>query len=135
MKTLILSLFFTLPTWAQFQVKVTGIKNAKGQIRLLIFDQKSGFPSDHTKARTRLSLPAAMAKNGIITFTLKENTLPSCAFVAIHDENSNKKLDRNLIKIPKEGVAISNGISVPPRYHRALVAKPKSPLSMKLKYW
>ena len=133
----LLFLLLTLPCWADFRVTVTGLKNKQGHVRLIIFDDtgKKGFPSDHTKARHRLSVPASSAKNGSVTFLIKEKKLPPCAFVALHDENSNRKADKNFIGIPKEGVAISNRVSVPPRFKKARMTSPSSPLVIKLKYW
>jgi len=124
----------TLSCQANFLVKVTGVRNTKGDIRLVVFDQQEGFPSTYQKAKIRKSLPASQAKNGVLTFQLKEIRLANCAFVILHDENSNKKMDRNFLKMPKEGAAISNGLSLRPSFQKAVVKNPKSPVLLKVQY-
>jgi len=137
MKHLLFALFslVPLPAFAEFKVTVNGLKNTTGDVCLLVFDKADGYPDDHTKAIHRLIVPAKTAKNHSITFVIQSATLKGCAFVALHDENSNKKVERNLIGIPKEGVAMSRGVSVPPKFSKAVIQAPKSPLTLKLKYW
>jgi uncharacterized protein (DUF2141 family) len=89
------------------RVVVKGIKPVKGNIGLLIFNSKQGFPSDEKMA----------VKQSIITVTSStmeyvfEGLTPGKYAVAIiHDENSNKRLDTNFMGIPREGYGVSNNI-------------------------
>ncbi len=89
------------------RVVVKGIKPVKGNIGLLIFNSKQGFPSDEKKA----------VKQSIINVTSSsmeyvfEGLAPGKYAVAIiHDENSNKRLDTNFMGIPREGYGVSNNI-------------------------
>jgi len=92
---------------AKVRVVVKGIQPAKGNIGLLIFNTKSGFPSDERKA----------LKQSIIKVTSQtmeyvfEGLAPGTYAVAIiHDENSNKRLDTNFMGIPREGYGVSNNV-------------------------
>lgn len=83
------------------KVEVSGLHSSDGVVNCALFGPADGFPDDSSKAVKTL-------KTGI------ENGKAVCAFpdvgagdygvAAYHDENSNGKLDRNFIGMPKEGV-------------------------------
>lgn len=92
---------------SSIRVVIKGIKPVKGNIGLLVFSSKQGFPSDEKKA----------VKQSIISVTgatmehVFEGLQPGRYAVAIiHDENFNKRLDTNFMGIPKEGYGVSNNI-------------------------
>lgn len=84
-------------------VAVKGARNAKGRIGCLLFDSPDGFPADQKKARQRVL--GTIAKGAAVcTFDAPAG---SYAIVAMHDEDANGKLDKNLLGMPTEGYGAS----------------------------
>jgi uncharacterized protein (DUF2141 family) len=88
-------------------VHVTGARNAKGQIRAAVFQSAKGFPNDASRAiQTQAAEIDPQSLSAKIAFTgLYEGDYAISVF---HDENMNKKLDKNFMGIPKEGYGASN---------------------------
>jgi len=79
-----------------------------------IFRSPDGWPEDNDKSYRHAGFPIN-GKHATLTF---EHLPPGRYGVAVlHDENSNHKLDRNILKIPKEGFGFANnphvGMSAP----------------------
>ena len=100
-------------------VEISGLRNDKGQVRCALFSSAIDFPKKTEKA-------VAQAKSDIS----RGNAV--CEFAGIasgmyavsvfHDENSNGKLDTNVMGIPREGVGASNnakGHFGPPKFAAA----------------
>src|SRR5262245_29190892 len=88
-------------------VIVRGAKNPKGNLGLGVFKDVVGFPEDHTKmvARQRIDIdPQSLSGQAVF----RDLVYGVYAVSVLHDENSNGKLDKNLIGVPKEGYGISN---------------------------
>jgi len=133
---ILLWLLLSLPLYASNEVHVTHLANDRGQVRLLIFQKKKGFPAHSQHALYKFTLPAKNAKKGILTFHLPKISPGKYALVALHDENSDEQLARSFFGIPEEGVAVSNGPPKgPPKFKKCLVSLPKHPLSLTMKYW
>jgi uncharacterized protein (DUF2141 family) len=87
-------------------VKIMSISNRKGTVDCALFDSPAGFSREFLHS----------AQNAIVIKI--RNTAARCDFEAIpprtyalaviHDENSNGKLDTNLLGIPTEGYGFSN---------------------------
>lgn len=92
---------------ATLTVHVTGARNAKGQIRATLFQGAKGFPSDASQAiQTQAADIDPQALSAQIVFTnLHEGVYAVSVF---HDENMNRKFDKNFMGIPKEGYGASN---------------------------
>jgi uncharacterized protein (DUF2141 family) len=88
-------------------VRVTGARNGKGQIRAALFESAKGFPGDVSQAiRTQAAGIDSRALSAQIVFTgLREGVYAVSVF---HDENMNRKLDKNFVGIPREGYGTSN---------------------------
>jgi len=89
------------------RIHVDGLRNSKGNIGSVIFTTPDGWPEDTSKAfRVGPAPIAAGERQGTAVW----NDLPSGIYgvAAIHDENSNAKLDKNLFGIPKEGFGFAN---------------------------
>jgi len=89
------------------RVRVDGLRNATGVIGVLLFRSTAGWPEDVTKSVRHEAAPIADgAREATVTFSgLAANDY---GVVALHDENRNMKLDRNLFGIPKEGFGFAN---------------------------
>jgi uncharacterized protein (DUF2141 family) len=90
------------------EIHVTGFRNQKGNAGAAIFASPNGWPEDNS--RSLLGGPFPIQGNqatGI--FHLPAGRY---AIAAIHDENSNAKLDKNIFGIPKEGFGFANNPKV-----------------------
>jgi uncharacterized protein (DUF2141 family) len=98
---------------ANLSVSVIDLRNAKGHVRLGVFDRAKGFPREREAARLWKTMPADSREK---TFAIE---LPPGQFavVVLHDENGNKKLDENFLGVPKEGYGVSNNPK--PRFRAA----------------
>lgn len=94
-------------------VHIDGFRNQKGNAGVTVFKSPDGWPENNNKSFFHTGHPFTGDKATI------ELQLPAgrYAIAALHDENSNHKLDRNLIGWPKEGFGFSNnpkvGLSAP----------------------
>lgn len=94
-------------------VHIDGFRNQKGDAGVTVFTSSDGWPENNNKAFIHGAHPFSGDK------TTVELQLPAgrYAIAVLHDENSNHKLDRNMIGWPKEGFGFSNnpkvGLSAP----------------------
>ena len=103
---IILSLGFSnLVYSAEIKITFDNIRNDKGSVLILVFNQADGFPDKHTKAIRQYRVSVQKAREGVKIDSLASGYY---AVSAVHDENSNSKLDKNFVGIPKEGVGFSN---------------------------
>lgn len=89
------------------EVRVQGLKSTKGQVCLTLFSGPKGFPKGGTKSNLKASRCATLAKGAnVVAF----QNLPYgvYAIAAIHDSNSDKRLNQNALGIPSEGFGFSN---------------------------
>ena len=100
-------------------VEITGLRKDKGQVLCALFSSPVGFPknSDRAAAHSKSEIShgnAVCEFPGIVAGTY--------AVSVFHDENSNGKLDSNILGIPREGVGASNnaqGHLGPPKFDAA----------------
>lgn len=86
-------------------VKITGIKSAKGQIVLNIFKDSETYGKEQPYKKL------LFAKKGLVNGTLSlDLTLEPGTYgiTLLDDENENGEMDKNIIKMPKEGFGFSN---------------------------
>jgi uncharacterized protein (DUF2141 family) len=93
----------------QLYLTISGIKEVKGKLGLLVFNKEEGFPENPERAILELEV--------IVTATemrVSLGTLPygEYAIALVHDKNANKMLDKNLLGIPKEPFGFSNNRSI-----------------------
>ena len=105
------------------RIHVDGLRNNLGNIGTVVYKSPDGWPEDTSKA-LRVG-PAPIGADGHSGTAVWEN-LPEgdYAVAAIHDENSNAKLDKNFLGIPKEGFGFANNPKVgwsPAPFKAALV--------------
>jgi uncharacterized protein (DUF2141 family) len=89
-------------------VHIDGFRNQKGNAGVTVFKFPTGWPENNNKSFFHTGRPFTGDKTTI------ELQLPAgrYAVAVLHDENSNHKLDRNLIGWPKEGFGFSNNPNV-----------------------
>jgi uncharacterized protein (DUF2141 family) len=98
----------TVTETCKLLVHIDGFRNQKGDAGVTVFTSPDGWPENNDKAFMHSGHPFTGDK------TTVELQLPAgrYAIAVIHDENSNHKLDRNMIGIPKEGFGFANNPKV-----------------------
>jgi uncharacterized protein (DUF2141 family) len=125
------------PSTCTLRIHVDGFRNTRGNLGTILFTSSDGWPEDKQKAFRHG--PAPIDANGRTAVATWELPPGDYGVAVIHDENSNAKLDRNLIGIPKEGFGFANNIHVglvPPAFKQALVhvTCPASDITIHLQY-
>ena len=89
---------------AKLTIKVTDLRNHKGQLIFGVFRSADGFP---TEAEKSVNWQVKAANADSVTFTCQ---LPPGRYGAsvLHDENRNNEMDKNIIGIPVEGYGVTN---------------------------
>jgi len=104
-------------------VRVAGLRNNRGTVYVALFDNKKSFDDSKGAVQSGQARP----KQGTAIVVLKNVVPGRYALSFIHDENDNKKLDTNLIGIPKEGFGYSKdamGRFGPPKFDDAALVIP-----------
>ncbi len=102
-------LFFLISISARSQsmivAKISNVKNDNGVCRACLFYDQASFEGTAGKALQCVSVPVKV-HNAQAVFN---DVLPGTyAIFVFHDANSNNKIDKNFIGIPKEGYGASN---------------------------
>jgi len=114
-----LALFTSSDQSGSVNVKISGIRNTKGNILIYLYQGEDGFPTDTKKAFKSVSIAPA---GSTIQYTFANVPAGAYAISAVHDENGNGAIDTNFVGIPKEGTAASNnakGSFGPPKFKDA----------------
>jgi uncharacterized protein (DUF2141 family) len=120
------------------RIHVDGLRNSNGVVGSVLFTSADGWPEDLNKSFRHGPTPIAPGQRQA---TVVWEHLPPGDYgvAAIHDENRNAKLDRNLIGIPREGFGFANnphvGLSAPAfRLAVVHVGCPVTELNIHLQY-
>lgn len=86
------------------KVNIDNLRNSEGFVGVALFVARDGFPDKSEHALVGKRVPAG--DHCVVMF---ENVPYGCYAVSVlHDENSNGKMDKTFIGIPKEGFGTSN---------------------------
>jgi uncharacterized protein (DUF2141 family) len=114
------------------QVEIDGLRNDKGQVLCALYSSADGFPTKGEKALAHAKSPVTSGHAVCEFLGIAASTYALSAF---HDENSNGRLDRNVMGIPREGVGASNnakGHFGPPKFDAAAFRFSGSRLVLKI---
>ena len=103
------------------RILIEGVRSDRGQVACALFAAADGFPSEQDKASVG---QVASAKSGTLEFVFEGVPHGRYAISVLHDENSNGRLDTNLLGMPQEGYGVSGDAFRrfgPPRYADALI--------------
>jgi uncharacterized protein (DUF2141 family) len=100
-------------------VEIDGLRNSTGNIDLLVFDQAQGWPDEIPYSIRKFEVPAVEGN-----MVMKVPNLPQgdYAVIVVHDENLNRRIDKDWRGVPIEQWGMSNNPRVymsTPAYHRA----------------
>lgn len=114
-------------------IEIETLRNDKGQVVCALYSSSDGFPKKSEKALARVN-SAIADKHAVCEFS---GIAPDTYAVSVfHDENSNGKLDTNVLGIPREGVGASNdakGHLGPPKFDAAAFQFPGGRMTLKIK--
>ena len=119
------------------RIHVDGFRNTKGNLGTVIFTSPDGWPEDLDKSFRHGPAPIdAETRTAVAEWKLP---VGDYGVAAIHDENSNHKLDRGFLGIPKEGFGFANNphvmLSAPPwKDARVHVTCPVTDVTIHLQY-
>lgn len=115
-------------------VTVSGIKSAKGVIRLALCPPGAGFPDCRDRTVRSVSLPIDKGSARTVLTGLAPGTYAVSVF---HDANANSKLD-TFMGIPKEGYGFSRNPGFKPRAPRfdeaEIAVKANAAVTIQLRY-
>lgn len=118
--TIIFILFFSIFAKSQtstLTVNISGFENKRGNVFIAIFDErnKNSFPK---KIEFAIDKKLVKVTNDIVSISLENLPLGVYAISVFHDENSNKKLDKNAFGIPSEAFGMSGDYTAlgPPKF-------------------
>jgi uncharacterized protein (DUF2141 family) len=94
----------TTQSLARLTVRVTDLRNHKGQVIFGVFRSADGFPKEREKA---IVWQAKQIDGDAVVFSV---SLPPGRYAAsaLHDENMNNKMDMNWMGVPEEGYGVTN---------------------------
>ncbi len=119
---------------AAIKVAVTNLRNNKGHVLISLFKDGVGYPDKPEKAFRKVKVEVT---NKSATVTFEKLPAGSYAVALLHDENSDEKMNTNILGIPKEGYGFSNnvmGAFGPPAYSKASInLSPKTVISTQIK--
>ena len=87
-------------------VEISGVEDPKGLMSIGLYSKEKGFPDDGKEYKgTEVEVTGQT-----VVYTFKDVPFGTYAMAVFHDTNSNGKLDKNFLGIPKEGYAFSNNV-------------------------
>ena len=112
-------------------IKVVGIKNDKGNLRIGVASTKKNFDEETFDVST-----AVKPKDAADGYVFKKLPFGKYAVKVYHDENGNNKLDKNLFGVPSELYGASNDARSsfgPPPFDKAVFTLDKASLTLTIK--
>jgi uncharacterized protein (DUF2141 family) len=110
----------------QVDVRVHGVANAKGAVRVAICDKSEFLKQCHI-------LGDKIASRGDVIVRFANVPAGHWAVMVYHDENNDKRLEKNPLGIPTEGNGLSRnakGHFGPPKFEDAVIDVPKPPIAV-----
>ena len=102
------------------EVSIKNIKNINGYIQIGLYNDPNEFP----KVDKEFKRYYFKVSSTNMTYTIKDLSKGKYAIATYHDENSDKKCNRNMIGYPTEDFGFSNNIKVfltAPSFDQALI--------------
>ena len=100
-------------------VHVQGIRNAHGKVKAVLYGPD---PNTFLVKGKKADKEREPAEEGAMTLCVAAPAKGRYAVVVYHDENNNRKFDRNWVGLPTEGFGVSNNPSLflaPPSFDEA----------------
>lgn len=95
------------PAFGSLTFHVSGMESSKGVVRVVLYDSDKKFLSEYGFAAADSAFAQA---NGMVDVTLHHVPFGTYAAAIYQDYNQNGVLDQNMVRIPTEPYAFSNGV-------------------------
>ncbi len=95
------------PAFGTLTFQVHGLDNSKGVVRVVLYDSEKNFLSKDDFVAADSAFAQA---NGTVDVTLHHVPFGTYAAAIYQDENRNGVIDQNMVRIPTEPYAFSNGV-------------------------
>jgi uncharacterized protein (DUF2141 family) len=118
---------------AEIRVVAKGLKDSKGKMFCIIFDDAKAYPTKPDRAVMKTSTPIVDKQATCVFAGVKPGVYAVAVF---HDENDNGKLDTGFLGIPSEPTGASNdarGSMGPPSFKDAQFHYDGGPLVLPVK--
>lgn len=102
---LLFSLICAYSNAQNVQVSIKDLRNAKGQAILNVYKNETNYEKDQPFKTFKFDKKSSV--NGVLTVQIKLEQ-GEYGITLIDDENGNSELDKNFIKMPKEGFGFSD---------------------------
>ncbi|MFZ1085652.1 MAG: DUF2141 domain-containing protein [Terracidiphilus sp.] len=120
-------------------VRITGFRNAKGRIKIALFRDAKGFPSNPSSAIASQSFeidPQSLSATAVF------KNIPQGVYAAsvLHDENMTGKMEFDAQGVPQSGYGFSNNPDTshgPPMPDQSsfIVSQSETTIEIKMVYW
>ena len=103
---------------ADLKVNIIGVTTDNGPVGCSLYNSENGFPMDGSKGIQHWVAPDSTK----VMCEYKDLTAGKYAVSVMQDNNSNKKVDTNILGIPKEPWGVSNNVRPsfrPPKFIEA----------------
>jgi uncharacterized protein (DUF2141 family) len=84
------------------EIKIDGVKNDEGTVRVALFESEADFKADQPTAQQK-----TLAKEGGVTIRLEDVPNGRYCIASFQDLNNNEKIDTNFVGVPKEPYGFS----------------------------
>ena len=117
---------FTPPSLAQSGGKatliltVTGLHSEKGQVRIAVFNSSEKWLGEQPVYSSTIKVDGQS-----VTWKINDVPYGDYGVAVFHDENSNGKMDKNIVGMPLEPYGFSNNVRItfgPPKWEKAKFA-------------
>ena len=101
-------------------LKVTGLHSGKGQVKIAVFNSSETWLGDHPAYNATIDVDGQS-----VTWKLNDVSYGDYGVAVFHDENSNGKMDKNLLGMPLEPYGFSNNLRIilgAPKWDKGKVA-------------
>ena len=98
-------------------LKLTGLRSAKGQVKIAVFNSPEKWLGEQPIYSSTINVDGQS-----VTWRIKDVPYGDYGVAVFHDENSNGKMDKNVLGMPLEPYGFSNNVRVtfgPPKWERA----------------
>ena len=117
----------------RIKLNISNLTEVAGNVAILIFNAREGFPGDEKKAIRKAVLKVT---DRVILHEFDRLPPGNYAVAVVHDKNGNSRLDTNFLGIPNEGVGVSNNAwnrFGPPRFEDAVFVLKDSDVSLTIR--
>jgi uncharacterized protein (DUF2141 family) len=97
-------------------LKVTGLRSEKGQVKIAVFNSSEKWLGEQPMYSSTINVDGQS-----VTWKITDVSYGDYGVAVFHDENSNGKMDKNVLGVPLEPYGFSNNVRItfgPPKWEK-----------------